>query len=286
MAPAIHLCAIQATQAAQSELRIAFRWDGGWFNLAPSVMDISNLIKLAVSLLLEVWLVILLFKRRIRALFPVFLVFVLYATLITAARLLTSFHYRTYFFVFWWTEAFLLLLSLAALHEVFYWMFEGFYRLWWFRLFYYGTVALVLGIAVRNAFVSPPVQAHRVISLILDVNIGANFVLAGIVALFAVLQRLLVIEFRRQGYGIIVGFGLSSAGSLLGYFARSGLGTKAESFARYSSAVGYILGVAIWVASFIRPEPEDKWEPPMSPERMMEEVQGYLGAIGISKKRQ
>lgn len=249
-------------------------------------MDIGNLIKLAISFLLEVWLVILLFKRRIRTLFPVFFVFVLYATLVTAARLLTSFHYHTYFFVFWWTEALLLLLSLAALHEVFHWMFEGFYRLWWFQLFYYGTVALVLGIAIRNAFVSPPVQAHPVISLILDVNIGANFVLAGIVALFAALQKLLVIEFRRHVNGIIAGFGASSAGSLIGYLARSGFGTQLQTFSQYSSAVGYILGVAIWVASFIRPEPEDKWEPPMSPEQMLEEARGYLVGLGISKRRQ
>lgn len=249
-------------------------------------MHTSNLIELAISLALEVWLVALLFKRRVRRQFPVFFVFTVYATATTTIRLLTSFQYRVYFFVFWWTEAFVLLLSLAALHEVFYWMFEGFYRLWWFRLFYYGTVALALGIAIRNAFVSPPLQARLLIGLILDVNIASNFVLAGIVALFIVFQRLLVIEFRRYAYGIVMGFMVSSAGSLLGYLARSGFGTKAESFARYSSAVGYILGVAIWVASFIRPEPEDNWEPPMSPERMLEEVQGYLGAIGISKKRQ
>lgn len=178
-----------------------------------------------------------------------------------------------------------MLLSLAALHEVFHWMFEGFYRLWWFQLFYYGTLILVLGVAIRNAVVSPPVQAHPVISLILDVNIALNFVLAGIVGLFVALHGLLATEFRRYAYGIVIGFGFSSAGSLLGYLARSEFGTKLETFARYSSAVGYILGVIVWVASFSSTEPQDKWEPPMSPERMLEEVQGYLKALGVSGRK-
>lgn len=215
-----------------------------------------------------------------------FFLFALLTIVIAIARLATISHYRSYFFAFWWTEAAFALLSLAALNEVFHWMFEGFYRLWWFRLFYYGTIGAALAIAIRNAFVSPPVQAHPVISLILDISITINFVRMGIAGLFIVLQKVLVIEFRRYAYGIVIGFMVSSAGSLLGYLARSVFGTKMETFVNYSSSVGYILGVAIWVASFVRPEPEDKWEPPMSPERMLEEVQGYLGAIGISKGKQ
>ncbi|HEY6348658.1 MAG TPA: hypothetical protein VI636_04535 [Candidatus Angelobacter sp.] len=247
-------------------------------------MHISNLIELAISFTLEVWLVALLLRRNAQHHFPVFFSFTFYAATATAARLLTSFHYRAYFYVFWWTEAFILLLSLAALHEIFHWMFEGFYRLWWFRLFYFGTIALVLSIAARNAIVDPP-QAHPVISLILDAGIASNFVLAGIVSLFVLLHRLLAVEFRRYAYGIVLGFGFSSAGSLLGYLARSEFGTKSETFTRYSSAVGYILCVAIWVASFIRAEAEQKWEPPMAPEQMLEIVQGYLGALGMSKRR-
>lgn len=178
------------------------------------------------------------------------------------------------------------MLSLAALHEVFHWMFEGFYRLWWFRVFYYGTIAIVVAVAVRNAIVTPPVQAHLVIGLILDVVIGVNFIRMGIVSLFFVLKRLLVVEERRYADGVVIGFGISSAGPLVGYLARSEFGTKLESFAIYSAAVAYILGVAAWVAAFICPEPDEgEWAPPMSPERMLAEAQSYLKALGISRKK-
>lgn len=249
-------------------------------------MSISNLAELAISLILEIWLVALLFKRGVRRHFPVFFAFTLYTALLTFARLVTSSDYRAYFYVYWWTESLFAILSLAALHEAVRWTFEGFYLLWWFRLFYYGTIALVLGVALENAVVSPPVHAHPVIGIILNLSIAVNFVRGGIVALFYVLRRVLVVEFRRYAYGIVVGFGISSAGPLLAYLAFSEFGTKVESFTKNLSAVAYILGVAAWVSAFVRPEPEEKeWEPPMSPEQMLEEVRGYLRALGISRAK-
>lgn len=249
-------------------------------------MQTSDLIELLVSLAFEIWLVILLLKRGAHRHFPLFFTYAICATVSASVRLLAGHQYRGYFYAYWWTEAVLLPLSLFALHEVFHWIFEGFYRLRWFRLFYYGTIAAALAVAVRNAFVSPPVKAHPVISLILDVNIAVNFVRMGIVTLFAVLDKLLLVQFRRYAHGIIVGFGVSSAGPLIAYLAFSIFGTKLESFTRYTVAVAYILGVAIWVASFIRPEPEEReWKPPMSPEQMLEIVQAYLAGLGISRRR-
>lgn len=249
-------------------------------------MHISNVVELSISVILEIWLIVLQLRRKAQRVFPVFVIFAGAEAASMSARLIVISSYHTYFYVYWFTEAVLLPLSLFALHEVFHWIFEGFYRLWWFRLFYYGTIAAALAVAVRNAFVSPPVQAHPIISLILDVNIAVNFVRMGIVGLFALLDKLLLVQFRRYAHGIIVGFGVSSAGPLIAYLAFSIFGTKLESFTRNTVAVAYILGVAIWVASFIRPEPEEtEWKPPMSPDQMLEIVQGYLAGLGISRRR-
>lgn len=245
----------------------------------------GNLV-LVLSLLLELWLLVLLIKRRVRVHFPFFFAFAVYTTAATAARLITAAHYRIYFYTFWWTEALLLVLSLAALHEVFYWMFEGFYQLWWFRVPYYGSIAVIVAVAIRNAIVSPPVQALPVISMILDVGVGVNLLLVAMASLFFALRKLFMVEFRRYAYGIVLGFGISGLGPLLGFLARSEFGTKFDFFARYSAAIGYILAVAIWITVFVRPESEEKeWTPPMSPEQMVEEVQGYLRGLGISKRK-
>lgn len=249
-------------------------------------MHISNVIELSISLALEIWLVVLLVRRRVSRRFPVFFAFIALETLAVAGRLIAIPNYRTYFHVYWSTEAVLLPFSLAALHEVFHGVFEGLFRLRGFRWFYYGTIVIVVAIAVRNAFVSPPAEGHPIISVILDVGIAINFVRMGIIGLFGAVDTIVDLEYDRYANGIVIGFGISSIGALIGYLAFSGFGTKVISIARNAPSVAYILGLAVWVASFIRPEPEGrKWEPPMTPEQMLAEVQGYLRALGISREK-
>ena len=96
------------------------------------LMPISNLIELAITLPLEIWLLGLLFRRKVPRHFPVFFIYSAYTVAIAIARLITIGNYRVYFYVFWWTDALLLLLGLAALHETFRWVYEGFYEFWWF----------------------------------------------------------------------------------------------------------------------------------------------------------
>ncbi len=243
-------------------------------------MRISNFIELAISLVLEIWLVILLFRRDIRRYFPVFFTYTLCTVGIALARLLTIRDYHKYFFVFWVTEAIFLLFGLAALHEVFHWVYEGFYRLRWFLVIYYGSIALVLLVTGRNAIANPPVQAHPIIGLILEIGIAVNLLQVAIVALFGALTKPLSIEFRRYPFGIASGFGISAMGPLIGYLLRSIFGINLDAFARNASAVAYILALVIWLMAFSRQEPEEKaWTPPMPPDEMLRIVRGYLKVL-------
>jgi hypothetical protein len=248
-------------------------------------MPVGNTIKLVVSLGLEIWLLTLLFRRNVRHHFPVFFSYGVISVPVTLARLLTIADYPTYFLVFWWTDAVLVLLGLAALHEVFRWVYEGFYEFWWFRLIYFGIMVVVLFVTARNAMVNPPVQTHPIIGLILSIGIAVNLLRAGIAALFSALIKPLAIEVRRYPFGIAAGFAASSIGPVIGYFARSVSGTKLDGFARNASAMAYILGLVVWIVTFARTEPEEKaWAPPMTPEEMLRVVQGYMGVFGAGRK--
>ncbi|HZE79305.1 MAG TPA: hypothetical protein VE604_00305 [Candidatus Polarisedimenticolia bacterium] len=248
-------------------------------------MPISNLIELAITLALEIWLLGLLFRRGVSRHFPLFFTYSAYTVAIAIARLITIGNYHVYFYVFWWTDAVLLLLGLAALHETFRWVYEGFYMFWWFRLIYYGTISLVLLVTVRNAIVNPPVQAHPLIGLILNIGIAVNLLQAGIAALFAALSKPLAIEHRRYPFGIVAGFAASSLGPFVGYFARSIFGKNVDTFTQNASAVAYILALVIWLIAFSKPEPEESaWTPPMSPDEMLKVVHGYLRALGARRK--
>jgi hypothetical protein len=247
-------------------------------------MDIINVIVLVISLGLESYLLYLLSRRKVWSHFPLFFAFALAAAPATLARLFTVSHYSAYFYVFWSTDLALLILSLTALHEVFHWVYEAFYVFWWFRLLYFGIIASVLLLSARNSFLNPPVQAHPVISLILSVGVAVNLLQAGIAALFAGLTGPLGVPFRRYAFGIVAGFAVSSIGPFIGYFARSVFGTRLETFARYASAVAYILALVIWLAAFSGREPDEKaWNPPLSPEEMLRTVRSYLRALGLGK---
>jgi len=228
---------------------------------------------------------VLLWKRHARGHFPIFFSYTLAGLVATLARLLSAWDYTTYFYVYWTSEALLIVLGLAATHEVFRWVYEGFYSVPWFRVFYFGGIALVLLITVRNALLYPPVEAHPLIGMILDVGSSANLVRLSIVALFAVLIKPLNIEFRRYPFGIAAGFGLISLITLTGYLVRSEFGTKFNTFTQNAAAVAYLVGLIVWVGAFHRPEKADEdWTPPMPPEEMLRVVRGYLAVLRLSRK--
>jgi hypothetical protein len=250
-------------------------------------MDVINIIVLSISLSLESYLLYLLSRRKVWSHFPLFFIFALAAAPATLARLLTTSHYSAYFYVFWSTDLALLILSLIALHEVFHWVYEAFYVFWWFRLLYFGTIACVLALSARNSLLNPPVQAHPVVSLILSVGVAVNLLQGGIAALFAALAGPLGVPFRRYAFGIVAGFAASAIGPFIGYFARSVFGTRLETFARYTSAVAYILALLIWVAAFSGTEPdENAWKAPLSPEEMLRTVRSYLRALGLGRNNE
>jgi hypothetical protein len=247
-------------------------------------MTISNLIELSISLCLEVWLIVLLVRRGARRHFPVFFVYALASAPITVARLLTASQYLPYFYVYWITTALLLLLGLAAVHEVFRWIYEAFYEFFWFRLLYYGVIGIVLAITSSNALVNPPVQAHPLVGLILDLGIAINFLRAGIACLFYALMRPLSISFQRYSHGVVLGFLVSSVGSLMGYLPVSIFGTKWHMVARFVPPVAYIVALAVWISAFIVREDEQReWTPPMSPEQMLQEIRRYGKIFGLRK---
>jgi len=248
-------------------------------------MPISNLIQLTISLSLEIWLAILLLRRKAHSHFRIFFFYILTSALITIARLATSNHYRAYFYTYWCSSIGFIVLGLAAAHEVFHWVYEGFYRLRWFQLLYYGAIALVLVISTLNSMANPPFPPDRLVSLILELDIAVNFIQVAIVAVFSALLKPLFVPYRRYPFGIAAGFGASAMGALIGYIALSVFGTKVRSFTQYASSVSYIFALVLWIMAFFRQEPEEKaWTPPMPPDEMLRTAREYLKVLRPGRK--
>jgi hypothetical protein len=246
---------------------------------------VINLVQLTVSLFLEVWISILLLRRRVQQHFPLFVYFLVLLVPVTAIRLVSTTHYHVYFYFYWWSNAALTLLGLAALHQVFRKVYEGFYSFWWFRVLYFGVIILVLVIAILYALFNPAVQADRLISLILAIGIAVNLLQAGIAALFGALSKPFAVEMRRYPLGIAAGFAASSLGPFIGYLMRSVFGNKVDAFTKNASAMAYIVGLFLWLITFFVAESDDSsWTPPLSPEEMLSVVREYWGAVGRRKR--
>jgi len=237
---------------------------------------ISAVISLTTALVLEVWLAALLLRRRIPRVFPFFFAYCIYSILASITQLWAISDYRTYYFIYWCNEAVGVALSILALWEVFRWVFALFWSRRWFRWGLYLSVALVLALAVANAILSPPARMHPLSALIFSVSITVRLMQASIFALFWLLAKSLEIGFRRYAFGIMLGFGVSSIGTLIASLARSVFGTKFNILAVYLPPVAYIFALVFWLYVFWRKEPpEAEWSLPITPEELAGQVRQY-----------
>jgi hypothetical protein len=238
---------------------------------------------LLVGPVLAIVLAAILIRRKLRREFPFFFIYVVFAILADVSRLSVSGDYQMYFKVFWATAALYDVLAVLALYEVFHEVFLPFYTLWWwFRFLFPMTVGIAVIVQVRRAILNPPIQATPLIAAILSFSRAINWVEAALFGLFFVLALLLGVRWRSYPFGIVEGFGLSALGALIAYGLRSEFGTKYGTFAKYAPPVAYIVGVLVWLDTFLRqPDPEvvHAWRERVTPEQLLAEAREYIAVL-------
>jgi hypothetical protein len=232
----------------------------------------ADLLLSLIGLIAALWLATVLVRRKTYREFPLFFLYVSFSIAFITLRLAVSGDYRLFFFVFWVTEAIYVALALLVLHEVFRTVFAAFYEKRWFWLFFPFVVVAIFTIAIAYRLGSPPVQASRLISLILTLGTTVSLVQVAIFGLFFLLVWFHGIRWRDYPFGIVVGFAIIAVGSLWGNWARSVFGTRFNKFFGYAPAVAYILAVIVWLDTFLRPPSEPKWNLRITPEQLLEEI--------------
>jgi hypothetical protein len=142
-------------------------------------------------------------------------------------------------------------LTLLALYEVFRKVFLDFYQLRWFRLVFSGTVIIAASVQIWRAILKPPVQAIPPLGAILSFATLANWVDTILFCLFFASALLLGIRWRSYSFGIVAGFGFPAIAGLLAFTLRSEFGTKYNAIVKYASPMGYLLGVLVWLGTFM-----------------------------------
>jgi hypothetical protein len=244
-------------------------------------MKTAELAMTVVGTGLQAYLCVLLLFRNLYRQFRFFSLCMAFTVLYTSALIMARNHPAIYFNVYWYGEAITVLLGFLALQESFYQVFRNFLPIRWFRRLFPAIGILMLFVAILRAILYPVFQASVFASTLVSLEIGVGILQVGIFGLFILLVRFFHMRWRQQAFGVVLGFGIAAAGSLVTYLLRSEFGTKFNPVVRIAPPIAYIVAVVVWLATFLRPEPALAQErvQALTPEQMVSDLRRYTHAV-------
>jgi hypothetical protein len=255
-----------------------------------------NLLRLILPVLwlippvLQTLLAILMWRRGTGKSFRFFFVYTVFAVVAELTKF-TLYHPDTntwaYFWASWGSEAIYAVLGFLAIYEVFRHVFENFQQFTWFKLLLPVTSAIMLSIAILIPVLHRAVETDPLLEGIFALQIAVRCLQVGVFFLIFLLARIFDLDYRQYAFGIAVGFGIAAAGILLSTLVRTGSGLRFLIYFKYVPSVAYCIAVTVWLASFIRPEPDDpfrNFRHLFTPELFLEQLKRYKQeARGILK---
>jgi hypothetical protein len=243
-------------------------------------MWFSKLLWLAPPVLQSVLAFLMVWRGTYRR-FQLFFVYTLFAIVAEITKYIVYDPNRntwTHFWISWGSEAIYAVLGFLAIYEVFRYVFENFQHLAWFKFLLPVTVAIMLGIAVLIPIVHRAVDTDTLLEGIFALQLAVRSLQLGVFFLIFLLARIFDLDYRQYAFGIAAGFGITVVGILLGTLVRTGLGLKFLMFFKYVPSVAYCIAVTVWLASFVRAEPDDPFRDfrhLFTPELFAEQLRRY-----------
>jgi hypothetical protein len=242
----------------------------------------SELVLTVVGTGLEAVLCLLLVVRRTYREFPIFFSYTALSVIVTVA--LWGARKNTFFFsgIYWASEAVSVILAFLALNEALRSVFRNFLGMKWFRWLFPGIGIVMAGVAVLRILLLPRPAFSLFTTTVIGLETAVGFLQFGIFSLFLILMRLFHLRWGQHAAGIVFGYGVSAAGSLVAFLLRSGFGTKYDPVIRIAPTIAYIIGVAIWLATFLKAEPERPeaaWAAKLTPEQMIAELKRHTKTV-------
>jgi len=227
-------------------------------------------------------LCLLLLIRRSYREFPIFFLYSALSVVGEITGLAVSKNIALYGKVYWTNEALGVFLIFFALQESLRSVFRNFLGMKWFRWLFPGIGIVMVGVAILRVIVQPRPAFSLFTTTVLGLEIAVGFLQFGIFSVFIILVRLFHLRWGQRAAGIVFGFGISAAGSLIAFLLRSEFGTKFDPVIRIAPPIAYIIGVAIWLATFIKAEPERpeaSWAATLTPEQMITELRRHTKTV-------
>jgi hypothetical protein len=243
-------------------------------------MWFSKLLWLAPPVLQSVLAFLMVWRGTFRR-FQFFFVYTLFAILAEITKFILDDPNKntwTHFWISWGSEAIYAVLGFLAIYEVFRYVFENFQHLAWFKFLLPVTGAIMLGIALLIPIVHRAVDTDSLLVGIFALQLAVRSLQLSVFFLIFLLARIFDLDYRQYAFGIAAGFGITVVGILLGTLVRTGLGLKFLMFFKYVPSMAYCIAVTVWLASFVRAEPDDPFRDfrhLFTPELFAEQLRRY-----------
>ncbi len=236
-----------------------------------------------IPAILQFVLAVHMLRGKLHRNFRFFFAYTLFSVVATAIRQAMIAHnpYYTiaYIFTYWSTEITYCILALGAISQAFKRIFFSFYRI--SRLFRFvlpASIVLIITIACYNA-VKYPLPAYRVFALIYAIELNIHWLELALLLFIALLAKVLNAKVPQYEFGLLLGFGISSASIMVAYLLFYEFRTKHEISLRYISTVGYLVAVIVWLYFFLKPQPQRVKVAAVDVEKMAELMKVQLEAV-------
>lgn len=245
-------------------------------------MKNSELILTVVGTGLEAVLCLLLVVRRTYRDFPIFFAYITLSVFASIILWTVTNNAHYYSIIYWTYDALGVTLAFLALNEALRSVFRNFLGMRWFRWLFPGIGIVMISVAVLRIILLPRPAFSLFTTTVIGLEIAVGFLQFGIFGLFIILVRLFHLRWGQHAAGIVFGYGVSAAGSLVAFLLRSEFGTKYDPVIRIAPPIAYIMGVAIWLATFLKAEPERPeaaWATKLTPEQMTLELRRHTKTV-------
>jgi hypothetical protein len=249
-------------------------------------VTIANAI-LGIQFVAAVVLAAFLIRRRMHRKLPLFVAYVIYSIAATALQWACVSNQQLYFKVYWLTEIGDIALAVAATCEIFVVTFRGFFVLRWFRWLLPALAALVAFYAGWKAWVHPPALNSPMVSLVVGLEIGLRYFIAGVFLAYVAARRYVKIGNFDFQYNVILGFFLASVGMLVSAVLRSEFGINFRLMAAWASPVGYSAALCVWLFSFVTPlagEEQKRVEAQVTAASAIQQLELYSSVLKKAQK--
>jgi hypothetical protein len=203
---------------------------------------------------IEIWIVAVMFYRRLWTDLPLFLSYLIFEILRTVLLFSLRHQLTVYFYAYWGTETIGCLVALAVIRELFENVFRPYPGLKALGAFLFRwSFLLLLAIAVVIALIAPGKDQYKILAGIYTLKRTVTIVQAGLLGFLFLFASAFGLAWRHYVIGIAAGFGIYGAVELIAMVVRAKFGGGADSYFSWILMGVNTCSVMIWAAYILIP---------------------------------